>query len=532
MSKIRVPDTKTFHLKDVCDVVGPANNCLDNSFLHSIDSYFDPLYKGDKSNLYNFRNYGPPEVVGDPLIEIFGDEEEDITNRYAIPFKNVSNNPTGILKSYLWVNNSIPNPDYWPPEPSPWHSTLIISDSSHTNVLKKHVNDTIQTLYPAPPIGSPIYFPQDGSIYSLITTSSNPVLARKYIPPANGEFLSCYYLDFNVPSGYYSNFGNGYKLLISNKECLIVPHNMPIEFDDNINKYRTRFILINSESTSFTSFSIVTDWDSNYIRPTSFLPYSPILTKNYNIPILYNWPSLYDRILKINIDVLNWTVNLSFKEDDVPNYTLGIGQINSASPVLDQRPAGAVQSLDGRIFYPPARTVYNYDTGIGYNLSTSGRTRRHILIDNLDGTYDIIQDDKFIETYTIGDVTYAHQWAGGQLAPNGKIYFFPTQNPGDDTDQLFVCEVNPFNNTVAFHSIGITGSLYGIPVFWGGILNYDNNIYMAKNRLGIQLPPSNSFMGPVRIGNVGTMDVNSIFESASNSNFAASAYNKFFNKVL
>jgi len=51
----QVPDTNTFSLQDVVNVVGGSS--LSAAFTNSVDSYFDSTYKGSKNNLYNFRNY-------------------------------------------------------------------------------------------------------------------------------------------------------------------------------------------------------------------------------------------------------------------------------------------------------------------------------------------------------------------------------------------------------------------------------------------------------------------------------------------
>ena len=51
----QVPNTATFSLQNVVDIVGGTN--LTQAFANSIDANFDPAYKGAKNNLYNFRNY-------------------------------------------------------------------------------------------------------------------------------------------------------------------------------------------------------------------------------------------------------------------------------------------------------------------------------------------------------------------------------------------------------------------------------------------------------------------------------------------
>lgn len=53
-----VPDTNTFSLQDVVDVLPGSQNSLQDCFDDAIDDFFDPTYKGSKNSLYNFRNYG------------------------------------------------------------------------------------------------------------------------------------------------------------------------------------------------------------------------------------------------------------------------------------------------------------------------------------------------------------------------------------------------------------------------------------------------------------------------------------------
>jgi len=53
-----VPDTNTFNLKDVTQVIyGVSTGSLRDSFASSISIGFDSRYVGSKNNLYNFRNY-------------------------------------------------------------------------------------------------------------------------------------------------------------------------------------------------------------------------------------------------------------------------------------------------------------------------------------------------------------------------------------------------------------------------------------------------------------------------------------------
>jgi len=53
-----VPDTFTFRLSDVCEVVQPsALNSLGACFEATDPDLFDPTYEGSKDRLSNFRNY-------------------------------------------------------------------------------------------------------------------------------------------------------------------------------------------------------------------------------------------------------------------------------------------------------------------------------------------------------------------------------------------------------------------------------------------------------------------------------------------
>jgi hypothetical protein len=58
----QVPNTSTFALSDVVAITGGTS--LQAAFTNSVDSIFDPAYKGSKNSLLNFRNYGGPRVGG------------------------------------------------------------------------------------------------------------------------------------------------------------------------------------------------------------------------------------------------------------------------------------------------------------------------------------------------------------------------------------------------------------------------------------------------------------------------------------
>jgi hypothetical protein len=52
-----VPDTSTFNLQNVVNEVNPTTDDLVDCFSDAIDASYDYNYKGDKTNLLNFRNY-------------------------------------------------------------------------------------------------------------------------------------------------------------------------------------------------------------------------------------------------------------------------------------------------------------------------------------------------------------------------------------------------------------------------------------------------------------------------------------------
>tara|TARA_R110000803_G_scaffold196905_1_gene260348 strand:+ start:80 stop:628 length:549 start_codon:yes stop_codon:yes gene_type:complete len=59
-----VPNTTTFSLQDVIDIVSPTTNDLVDSFADAVANKFDPSYSGSKNQLLNFRNYDGSCPVG------------------------------------------------------------------------------------------------------------------------------------------------------------------------------------------------------------------------------------------------------------------------------------------------------------------------------------------------------------------------------------------------------------------------------------------------------------------------------------
>ena len=52
-----VPNTSTFSLQDVVNVVNPTTDDLVDCFADAVASKFDSTYSGSKNQLLNFRNY-------------------------------------------------------------------------------------------------------------------------------------------------------------------------------------------------------------------------------------------------------------------------------------------------------------------------------------------------------------------------------------------------------------------------------------------------------------------------------------------
>lgn len=53
-----VPNTTTFNLENVVDVINPTTDDLIDCFNDANSSLFNPSYSGSKNNLLNFRDYG------------------------------------------------------------------------------------------------------------------------------------------------------------------------------------------------------------------------------------------------------------------------------------------------------------------------------------------------------------------------------------------------------------------------------------------------------------------------------------------
>lgn len=93
-----VPNTNTFTLQDVTAEVGGTS--LVQAFANSNDAYFDPLYKGSKDRLSNFRNY--PVNTGISYIS----HQNDITIGNLTYNVNIPSDCTLMLLSIKATNGS------------------------------------------------------------------------------------------------------------------------------------------------------------------------------------------------------------------------------------------------------------------------------------------------------------------------------------------------------------------------------------------------------------------------------------------
>jgi len=114
---VKVPNNFQFLLSDVVSVIKPLEDSLSECFNSSVDEFFDPLYKGDKNSLRNFRNYGAPFIKYGYLYNWYAINENQkhfvygqLYNWYAIN-KHIDENDSGYsLAPEGW---RIPSNDDW-----------------------------------------------------------------------------------------------------------------------------------------------------------------------------------------------------------------------------------------------------------------------------------------------------------------------------------------------------------------------------------------------------------------------------------
>lgn len=120
-----VPNTDTFTLQDVKDELESSSNDLVSFFAEAVDANFDPLYKGDKNSLYNFRNYGATVVT----------RSYTIVHIYELgtpaPWSNIINGTTNATSATDGLSNS----------------NLIVAQSGHTTSAAKKCLDLVSGGY-------------------------------------------------------------------------------------------------------------------------------------------------------------------------------------------------------------------------------------------------------------------------------------------------------------------------------------------------------------------------------------------------
>lgn len=82
----QVPNTTTFSLQDVVNVVEPDVYTLQSCFNDAVSAYFDPAYSGSKNSLLNFRNYGAcPSYISSGSLAYLSN-----TNSLTVPYPAVN----------------------------------------------------------------------------------------------------------------------------------------------------------------------------------------------------------------------------------------------------------------------------------------------------------------------------------------------------------------------------------------------------------------------------------------------------------
>jgi len=103
-----VPDTDTFTLQDVVDVVNPTTDDLVDCIADADPLGWDPAYEGSKNNLLNFRNYDvTPSIEATPAIRFFEINGDPVTP--GLDYYTVTIIPTGSSYTisdagYTWIN--------------------------------------------------------------------------------------------------------------------------------------------------------------------------------------------------------------------------------------------------------------------------------------------------------------------------------------------------------------------------------------------------------------------------------------------
>ncbi len=100
-----VPDTASFSLQDVVDVIPGAQASLQDCFDDANADFFDPVYQGSKDSLLDFRNYGGSAEVWYSYDAGYGDGDVDYSNvvwatcRGAVTGDNVDTSGSWIVQA-------------------------------------------------------------------------------------------------------------------------------------------------------------------------------------------------------------------------------------------------------------------------------------------------------------------------------------------------------------------------------------------------------------------------------------------------
>jgi hypothetical protein len=93
-----VPNTNTFSLQDVCNVVLPSVDTLVTCFDEAVSAYFDAAYEGDHDRLSNFRNYGSANSIRTAVFGLYtGGGNGEIYSDTTLGWANCRNAVNGIL---------------------------------------------------------------------------------------------------------------------------------------------------------------------------------------------------------------------------------------------------------------------------------------------------------------------------------------------------------------------------------------------------------------------------------------------------
>jgi hypothetical protein len=195
MAVLSVPNTTTFTLVDVVAVSGltGATN-LDECFQLAVDVWFDPLYKGDKSTLLNFRNYTVTIIPPAPELPVVTTEViTDIGNTSATGGGNVTSQGTQpvIARGICWSTTTAPTTG----------NTHTINGSGTGAFTSSLTGLTTGTTYYVRAYATSSVGTAYGNEVSFVTTSTAPLLHEWFLPSLQETLYMCYWLAGYLPLG-------------------------------------------------------------------------------------------------------------------------------------------------------------------------------------------------------------------------------------------------------------------------------------------------------------------------------------------